>query len=106
MQLKKLDAVSFEEVIYDNCEACLVVFSRKSCHVCQEIISIIEDLLEKYEGKLGFYYIDVEQNKDLYKRFSLRGVPQILFFYGGEYKGKLVGQVEEEDVEAKIVEIL
>ncbi|MEL7564011.1 MAG: thioredoxin family protein [Dehalobacterium sp.] len=106
MVLKKLDAISFEEVIYDNCEACLVIFSRKDCHVCQEVIPMIEELFAKYRDKLGFYYIDVEENKDLYKRFSLKGVPQILFFNHGEYQGKLVGLVEEEDVEAKIVEII
>ena len=106
MELKRLNVVTFEEVIYDNCEACSVIFSRKSCHVCKDVVPMLEELSEKYEGKVGFYYVDVEEDKELFSRFSLKGVPQILFFNGGEYKGKFAGSVEENAVASKIEEIL
>ncbi|TEB10332.1 thioredoxin family protein [Pelotomaculum propionicicum] len=102
MELKKLNAVTFEEVVYDNCETCLVAFSRKSCHVCKEVIPLVEDIAEEYVGKFGFYSVDVEEEKDLYNRFSLRGVPSLLFFKDGEYQGKLAGQLEEEQIKDKI----
>ena len=106
MELKKLNPISFEEVIYDNCENCLVVFSRKDCHVCMEVVPLIEEIAEKYIGKFGFYSVDVEEEKDLYNRFPLRGVPSIMFFNDGNYKGKLAGKVEEEQIEEKIAEML
>ncbi|SHN88399.1 thioredoxin family protein [Desulfitobacterium chlororespirans] len=106
MSLIKLDSKSFEEKIYDSGEKCLVIFSRKSCHVCKEVVPVLEELAPNYEGEFGFYYVDVEDNKELYQTFSLRGVPQILFFNEGEYCGKFAGEVEEEQVQAKISEIL
>ncbi|AET66906.1 thioredoxin domain-containing protein [Desulfosporosinus orientis DSM 765] len=106
MSLKQLNPSGFEEKIYDMGEACLVVFSRKSCHVCKEVVPTVEELQTKYEGKFGFYYVDVEENKALYQSFSLKGVPQILFFKDGEYQGKLSGKVEEEQIEEKIEENL
>ncbi|CDX04724.1 thioredoxin 1 [Desulfitobacterium sp. LBE] len=106
MSLTKLDSKSFEEKIYDNGERCLVIFSRKSCHVCKEVVPVLEELAPNYEGEFGFYYVEVEDNKELYQTFSLRGVPQILFFNEGEYCGKFAGEVEEEQVQAKISEIL
>ncbi len=106
MALEQLKPDSFDEIIYDSGEACLVVFSRKSCHVCKEVVPMLEELQPKYEGKFGFYYVDVEEDKGLYQRFSLKGVPQILFFNEGEYQGKMAGKVEEEAVEDKIAEIL
>lgn len=106
MALQQLDSNSFEEKIYDNEEACLVIFSRKSCHVCQEVVPVLEELAPNYEGKFGFYYVDVEEQKSLFQRFSLKGVPQILFFKDGGYQGKMAGKVENEDVEEKIAEIL
>jgi thioredoxin 1 len=106
MSLEKLNAEQFEKVIYDNEEKCLVIFSRKTCHVCQGVIPILEDMKQQYEGKFGFYYVDVEEDKDLFQRFSLKGVPQILFFKEGEYQGKLAGAVEEEQVIDKIAEVL
>ena len=106
MSLQKLNAERFEEIIYDNCEPCLVIFSRKNCHVCKEVVPMLEELKPEYEGKFGFYYADVEEDKDLYQRFSLKGVPQILFFNEGEYQGKLAGNVDDEKVEDKIAEVL
>ena len=35
--MQDLNANSFEEIIYDEGQPCLVIFSRKSCHVCQEV---------------------------------------------------------------------
>lgn len=106
MSLQQLNSSLFEEIIYDNCEPCLVIFSRKDCHVCKEIVPMLEELQPQYDGKFGFFYVDVEEDKNLFQRFSLKGVPQILFFNNGEYQGKLAGKVEEEDVEEKIAAVL
>lgn len=106
MSLQRLNSSRFEEIIYDNCEPCLVIFSKKDCHVCKAVVPMLEELRSQYEGKFGFYYVDVEEDKDLFQRFSLKGVPQVLFFNDGEFKGKLAGKVEEEAVEEKIAEVL
>lgn len=106
MSLTQLNAKSFEEKVYDNGEPCLVIFSRKTCHVCKEVVPVLEELSPNYVGKFGFYYVDVEEDKALYQSFSLKGVPQILFFKDGEYLGKLTGEVEEEQVQEKIAEIM
>ncbi|MFT8315562.1 MAG: thioredoxin family protein [Clostridium sp.] len=105
MSLQQLDSSNFDEIIYDNAESSLVVFSRQSCYVCQELLPILEGLQSKYDGKYNFYYVDVEEQKNLFHRFSLKGVPQILFFNDGEYKGKLAGQIDDEEVEKKILEV-
>ncbi|SDG32658.1 thioredoxin family protein [Desulfosporosinus hippei] len=106
MSLQQLNSNQFEEIIYDNAEACLVMFSRKDCHVCKQVAPMLEEMKPQYEGKFGFYYVDVEEDKNLFQRFSLKGVPQVLFFNDGEYQGKLAGKVEEEAIEEKIAEVL
>ncbi|MRS02907.1 thioredoxin [bacterium] len=106
MNLRQLDEDSFDTTIYDRGESCLVIFSRKSCHVCQAVVLILNELEPKHQGQFGFYYVDVEEQKSLFQRFSLKGVPQILFFEHGEYQGKLVGSVDDEQIEEKISGIL
>lgn len=106
MSLVHLNSSRFEEVIYHDGAPCLVIFSRKSCHVCQSVVPVLEDLQSKFEGKFGFYYVDVEEDKALYQKFSLKGVPQILFFKDGDYQGKLTGKAEEEDIEERITDVL
>ena len=105
--MKELNGATFEEIIYDDGQPCLVVFSRQSCHVCQEVHPMIEEIEEEYAGKgFGFYHVDVEAEKELFSRFSLKGVPQVLFFNDGEFLGKFAGKKEEEEYIAKIEEII
>ncbi|MBS3970601.1 MAG: thioredoxin family protein [Clostridia bacterium] len=106
MPLTRIDAEAVDEVINNKNEPCLIVFSRENCHVCQEVVPRVEELAEKFVGKLLFYYIDVEDNKDILKKYALKGVPQILFFKGEEFCGRIAGNVEEEDIEEKITELL
>ena len=106
MSLQQLNANSFEEIIYDNGEPCLVIFLRKDCHVCKGVVPVLEELQPKYEGKFWFYYVDIEENTNLFQRFALKGVPQILYFNGGEFHGKQAGHIEEDKIEEKIVNTL
>ena len=54
-----LDSNLFEEKIYDNEEKCLVIFSRKTCHVCQDVHPKLDEIEKEYEGKdFGFYHVD------------------------------------------------
>ena len=104
--MQDLDSNTFEEIIYDEGEPCLVIFSRKSCHVCQEVHPILDDIEPEYEGKFGFYHVDVEEQKPLFQRFSLKGVPQVLYFNDGEFLGKMAGKKEEQEYRDKIDSII
>lgn len=106
MSLKQLTATDFDEIIYDNGAPCLVIFSRKDCHVCKKVVPMLEEVQPNYEGRFNFYYVDIEESANLYRRFSLKGVPQILYFNNGDFKGKLVGLVEDDKVEETIANVL
>lgn len=106
MSLQQLNESSFEEIIYDKGEPCLVIFSRKGCHVCQQVVPVLEELQPDYQGKFGFYYVDVEENPKLQQRFSLKGVPQILYFDDGDFRGKQVGNVDDDKIQDKIASVL
>lgn len=105
--MQDLNANSFEELVYDEGKPCLVIFSRKSCHVCQEVHPILDEIEPDYAGKdFGFYHVDVEDERDLFNRFSLKGVPQVLYFKDGEFLGKIAGNKGEEAFREKIEETI
>ncbi len=103
--LKKLEAEEFDKIVYEKAEPCLVVFMRKTCHVCENVVPVLEEMEEGQKGTCSFYAVDVEEQKQLFNRFSFKSIPQILFFKDGEYCSKLAGLVEEEAVEERISEV-
>jgi len=106
MPLLRLETDTCDRIIYDSGEPCLVVFSRKDCHVCKKVVPLLEEMQPRYEGRFEFYHVDIEESSTLFRRFSLKGVPQILYFNKGEFTGKHAGLVEEEKIEEKIASML
>ena len=86
--MKKLNSRAFEEYIENDGETCLVIFSRKSCHVCQGVHAVLEDLEGDYKGKMPFYEVDVEEEAALFEKMMMKGVPQVIIFDNGDPSGK------------------
>ena len=95
--MKKLNSVAFEEYVENDGETCLVIFSRKSCHVCQGVHAVLEDLEGDYKGKMPFYEVDVEEEPALFETMMMKGVPQVVIFDNGDPVEKLAGNREEDD---------
>lgn len=105
--MEQLNAAEFQEKVYDDGEACLVLFSRKDCHVCQEVHPMLEEISTEYAGDdFGFYNVDVDEQKDLFQKMALKGVPQVLFFRDGEMIARISGKQDEDKYIEKIDEIL
>jgi thioredoxin 1 len=101
MALQRIYGHEFDRIIYDLETPAVIIFTRKTCHVCNEVKPVLEELDVRYPD-VSFYYADVEEDAALFQRFSLKGVPQILFFAQGGVKGKLAGEIEDEQIEEKL----
>ncbi len=103
--METLNRVAFQEIVEEDGEPCLVIFSRKSCHVCQAVHGKLDNLEGEYPD-VPFYEVDVETDPELQSKFSLKGVPHVLFFKDGEVQGRLTGNNDEDDYAEKIEELL
>ena len=103
--MKKLGPEAFEELVEDGGQKCLVLVSRKTCHVCQEVHPKIEALEADYPN-YTFYEIDVEQQPTILPKYHLKGVPQTMFFAGGNVKAVISGDAPEDDFAEKIEEFM
>ena len=84
----------------------MVLFSRKGCHVCQEVHPLLEEISEDYaDTEFSFYNVGVDEQKDLFQKMALKGVPQALFFQGGEQVARISGKQNEDVYIEKIHEI-
>ncbi len=97
----------FFEKTTKNRETCVVLFSKATCHICQQVTPILEELERLYaEQPVSFYHVDAVTEKSLMERLSLKGVPQVLFFRQGESRGKYAGIRETEAYKEKIDALL
>ena len=107
--LKELDSDTFDEVVYDEARPIAVLFTRKTCSVCHQVLPVIEKLAD--EARSGedpnlsswtFAQVDAEDSFDLVQRFGLAGVPQLLVFVDGELHAQLSGKVTETEVRSSL----
>ena len=104
--MRELNQNEFDELIYDECMPCLVIFTRKSCHVCQAVKPKLAELEEEYGDQFGFFAVDVEEEEKLFQRFNMKGVPQVMFFKDGEFVTKMAGEKDLDTYAAEIEKIL
>lgn len=94
--MRKINEEEFDELIYDDEKKTVIFFHRKGCYVCEELSTLLEEMEEDYGTELSFAEVDVEEEADLFARFSLKGVPQTILFANGNLLETLSGRKEDE----------
>lgn len=110
MNLTHITAEDFDEIINENKETCVVVFSKESCSVCKELAPMMEEVAKSYENdeRINFYNIDVqtEGGLALFKSLKLIGVPQSVFFKAGVQNEAVPGAINQTIIKKEIADLL
>ena len=81
---------TFEELL--NQDSLVVVdFTATWCGPCKLVAPLMEQLAAEYGDQIKVVKVDLDQNQAMAKRFSIRSIPAVLFFKGGEAVETLVG---------------
>lgn len=73
-------------------EPLLVVDCMASwCGSCKLVTPLIDQLADAYKDRVNVMKIDFDANKQLPKRFGLKGMPAVMFFKDGELQETLTG---------------
>ncbi len=100
--MQKINTDEFEEIVYDEEQSALVFFHREGCFVCEGLEDLLVDLEDDYEEKVEFRKVDVEEESELFSRFGLKGVPQVILFQEGSPVKILSGKKDDEEYENAI----
>ncbi len=76
------------------------------CGPCRMVAPVVDGLAEKYEGKVKFCRLNVDENQQTAAKYQIMAIPTLMFFKGGEVVNTVVGAVPEQALQPKIDELL
>ena len=94
---------NFEADIMKSSQLALVDFWAEWCGPCRMLGPTIDAIADEYQGKMKVYKMNVDENPATPTRFSIRGIPTVLFFKNGQLVDQLVGN-HPRDTIAQVVQ--
>src|SRR5215218_5650391 len=80
----------------------LVDFWAEWCGPCRRLAPTVDALANDYDGKVTVGKLNVDENPGTSARFSIRGIPTILIFKGGEIVESIVGLADKDHLKQLI----
>jgi thioredoxin 2 len=98
----ELNDTDFQDFIARASLPVLVAFLSPSCGFCRMMSPIIDNAARRYVNRFIVAKLDTSRNPYIPSRFSLQGVPALLFFKAGKKVDQLDGAVNEATLAWKI----
>ena len=84
----------------------LVDFWATWCAPCLKLMPVIEELAQKYNGKVKFGKVNVENAPQIAQKFGIRSIPTLLIFKNGKIMAQITGAQPKKNIEEKILEVI
>ncbi len=69
----------------------LVDFGATWCGPCKALGVTLDGMIDGYEDKIKFCYVDIQQAPMISQKFGVRSVPTLILFKGSTPQGSLIG---------------
>jgi len=85
---------TFEQTV-NQPKPVLVDFWAEWCGPCRRLSPTVDELAGDYDGRLVVAKMNVDENPATPMRFSVRGIPTLLLFKGGQIVEQVVGLADK-----------
>jgi thioredoxin 1 len=91
---------SFESDVLKSGNPVLVDFWAEWCTPCKMIAPVLEEIAQEYGGRVKVAKINIDQNQDTPRKYSVRGIPTLMLFKNGAVEATKVGAVSKSQLSA------
>lgn len=94
-----------KEWVFKGKRPVIIDFYTTWCRPCKMTAPILEELAKDYQGKIDFYKVDVDKEKELAAVFGIQSIPSFLFVPAEGKPTMQMGAMQKADFE-KIIKDL
>ena len=105
-KVKKVTDQEFVDAVLESGKPAVVDFWATWCVPCRALDEVLQDVASTYDDRVSFYKVDVNESNQTATRYSVRSIPMLLFFNGGEIADRAVGSLTREAIEEKLQAML
>jgi len=101
-KIQTLTDANFEQTVSQSVTPILVDFWAEWCGPCRRLAPTVDELATDYDGKVVVAKMNVDENPATPMRFSIRGIPTLLLFKGGQIVEQIVGLADKDSLKRLI----
>lgn len=93
---------NFQTEVLQSKNLVILDFWATWCAPCRALTPILDELAQKFQGKLTVGKVNVDDHPELAAQFGILNIPTLIFFKGGQEVDRAVGVHPKSHLEAKI----